>query len=1814
MDAALGGIRSAPLLGKKVYMHYEPGTRPNTSTERILCLLKAEIVQFFDREVDYVITNVPASRLLALSSPSPSSASSPSALKENVDPGAQSTPPVHPSTSQIRQSIILSKLKDSNNEIQRVSNLVSKDTQLKAVTRGRAMLLAASKASNAGISKGFQAPTMSSAFEQSGCTTNNGEQRATTGCASSVSPSCRDLLRKAKQMGIKILTIEAVSKWIQQLPDDVQQLIQAVGHGPVVLSVQVGGRNSINLSVTADAGESPYLDLDEPPDVEDPDRDRICGVRHLATPCVKVLDLLAPTRPIYMERTNYLPSLWQSISPPAQPVPTPSSAAAPGLAPVSSSLTISTPSTPRPPPVDQPVDSSSAHASLGILVGTTSTATTATNVPTGTTSLRTNPASSRRLHRRRTLPCRVDAAADRRHPSTPGKRRKLHLPTRNKRDDGEPSGYCECCAVSYKNLYEHVYGKDHRQFAENPENFRHLDQLLSELPSLNDIFSSKRTRAPSPNLSPGNLYSVSPTAVSCSERESGGKRPSDFVAVAPADSSQTEQAVSVDASSHFPTCGLNLPPPPTPSISAGENLPQLFSDPEADADTPAAIAREVCLTLSPAKGELPQREESRKGSSHASPAPRTGLLANSPSVQVSGEDQVALSPPAAFACHADNTMGPDPSPQPSPFFQSHTSSKSPIPPPPAFADVAQLSPSAHSPVYAEEVAVDSHVDSLYETLDVSLAPLVTVASPDFPMEFQSDFQECRAEPVKVTFPTPAGLLCSTSPPTLHPALICRVEGWDAALSRISIASPSVVGKAEEEEGSAALPATAGVDFLDVKPPETSPVLQQTYRRCTGCKKLHIPTQLPLEVQMKISLLFSAQATCDGLGCAPVPVVVGPEEVAEDVEMPVCCHMEVDQPSRGSPIHVDGPAALCSTQLPGPDRREPEVDGSSNAMGDAMKRESPPAPRLNHRPRFSSPCPSDAPVEGLHAGNEMPPTNLTQQKIIEEANPLSAQNTEDIPCAPNSTLVPSVAEKETRQAEALPALSAEENTDAGITESGPLTVAGQEQCSVKSLAQDEPSFLGLNHDPSPIFSASPTGPMHSSKSSPISEEATSPMRLDIPISLSASDSSTVCMVISRESSPADTYPFQRTPSTLSDMSGQLQAVEVSRSTTPLSARPVYTPSESAFSPSLDGGEPPLPVSADSPTSPHPRLRRDTRGVASRRSTFSSQPGISHPVSPRLVQTPVKQWSGLTTDLGRYQSPRRAAAVARQSITLSVQALYSPSRLQHLPDHECTGDASGTATPLPVEDAAELSDWSVDSTSCDSTSLPKLVLRRQRAANNSQPPLKETFPPSSSSSVAYIQRGSSRRGLQSEPGEIEAIRHEKASRLSTKKKQSLPAFEVDNASLEITLRPTDVDASPLSPLRGSQHKSSEMPAESGPRPMPFERTSSKEKKKKREKKRREVASDLCAAVDWSHSSDVPMLARPKDQVVPVMPGSATLHQRTDCHGSSTPLTSQPSTPRQRKRCYTGEELNRCCDMAHRATKEPERQPKKSSLQSHAHKRIRTTVKEEEEEEDVEGVAGKVNGSLLGPMRPEKNMHQGLPKSKIEPTRAAKQKHRTPKEFPPAEQQRDAVDICAGMEEEEEVSHASSKVTMKSRSKRPHEGVEAVKCRGGVADQCKENSASPSVIEELTPKRPRRSPTRKERDSATQDVYTHAHATVHTQTASPLGKKHKRHKHRRKSRGEKVVAELVEPKRVKEQESYLTVDEIASFLQRSRDENSMSSVHGQDGTGCSKKRRGGRDECFEEDSVRTNVAVVNAPLRFRSKDIYDPLPSSRDSSPLL
>lgn len=66
--------------------------------------------------------------------------------------------------------------------------------------------------------------------------------------------------------------------------------------------------------------------------------------------------------------------------------------------------------------------------------------------------------------------------------------------------------------------HQHVYGKTHSQFAENPENFRHLDQLISELPSVAAVLASTRAKKAaaatssdakpfsSPDINVGNLF------------------------------------------------------------------------------------------------------------------------------------------------------------------------------------------------------------------------------------------------------------------------------------------------------------------------------------------------------------------------------------------------------------------------------------------------------------------------------------------------------------------------------------------------------------------------------------------------------------------------------------------------------------------------------------------------------------------------------------------------------------------------------------------------------------------------------------------------------------------------------------------------------------------------------------------------------------------------------------------------------------------------------------------------------------------------------------------------------------------------------------------------------------------------------------------------------------------------------------------------------------------------------------------------------------------------------------------------------------
>ncbi len=85
-----------------------------------------EIVQFFDRRIDYVVTNVPASKLNALTVP-----------KENVDPSGSPAQPSKPVPS-------TSKRNDDLKQTRQI-NLSGNRAPSKGVTRGQAMLLAASR-------------------------------------------------------------------------------------------------------------------------------------------------------------------------------------------------------------------------------------------------------------------------------------------------------------------------------------------------------------------------------------------------------------------------------------------------------------------------------------------------------------------------------------------------------------------------------------------------------------------------------------------------------------------------------------------------------------------------------------------------------------------------------------------------------------------------------------------------------------------------------------------------------------------------------------------------------------------------------------------------------------------------------------------------------------------------------------------------------------------------------------------------------------------------------------------------------------------------------------------------------------------------------------------------------------------------------------------------------------------------------------------------------------------------------------------------------------------------------------------------------------------------------------------------------------------------------------------------------------------------------------------------------------------------------------------------------------------------------------
>ncbi|KAH8848996.1 Zinc finger DBF type [Schistosoma japonicum] len=219
--------RLTPLFGKKLFMHCESGTPRDKQMEHVLKKLKGEIVEFFSRDVDYVITNRTSSRLTP-----------PIVDESHGTPFKQSTP----------LSNQLSSVSQAPNNL-KVPVLTGSKPTNSPVTRGRAMLLAARKIATEDSNNTPSSPTASTILNQifrlfltlfeiqvqtsndSSITSTQSSQLSSMsgilGCSQRMNLN-NDLLFKARQLGIKILTTDTVTKWIKNLPSDVQSYIQSV--------------------------------------------------------------------------------------------------------------------------------------------------------------------------------------------------------------------------------------------------------------------------------------------------------------------------------------------------------------------------------------------------------------------------------------------------------------------------------------------------------------------------------------------------------------------------------------------------------------------------------------------------------------------------------------------------------------------------------------------------------------------------------------------------------------------------------------------------------------------------------------------------------------------------------------------------------------------------------------------------------------------------------------------------------------------------------------------------------------------------------------------------------------------------------------------------------------------------------------------------------------------------------------------------------------------------------------------------------------------------------------------------------------------------------------------------------------------------------------------------------------------------------------------------------------------------------------------------------------------------------------------------
>ncbi|VDD82021.1 unnamed protein product [Mesocestoides corti] len=875
MEITASGSRNAPLFGKKIYMHYETGTRPHKDLEKVLQLLKAEIVQFFDRKVDYVITNVPSSRI-----PPSSGASTPQSeksLKENVDPALGSSSeksqksPYTPATPRL---------------------LTDAGYKPRGVTRGRAMLLAAAKTPKLSIASPSPIQSIS------------------------VSQVVANIIAKPQHFHFAFLVERSVKKWIRKLPEDIKEQLET--------------------------GESPFLDFEANPEPDDPERDRICCVRHLTAPCIKIVDLNGRTRPYYMEETNYLGPLWQAIlNPPPQ------------LNRVRDSLSVC-----DAPALGPPQGAAAAAATPEGC--TTPQASVGHNPSTNQiTSLRTTqatkagPGGGSRKHSQQ-VPIRRQSFG----PRTPGKRKRPQPQPKTIRDGiAEPSGYCECCAVSYNNLYEplrhskvdivnpaeesafvfpfesapsyctpsvelpascvhakrlgevglahtlyiaeclnlplclafqHIHGKDHTQFAENPENFRSLDQFFSELPSMEEVLAKARAKFADSTASAATAP-PDQSPVNIENQESA--RPPAGVPLPPTEAVMEPKSPQKKTSEGHPNEMMPdfhlIPPPPTPSVPQDYAIndtaaPQLFSDPENESDV----------------GNPNDAVPTGAKSTSLLPSPTTQFVPNLVSTVFSLEP---LSPPPGFA----DLPGSSPTEEAPNIV---------LPPPEAFADdcgfeVSEPGPCLRPPpplIPIGDVRRDDHNIPIESTAPSPLFRLepgdpdptnpALTRSPSFCLPLIGDARAAASPSQKASV--------ADGDPQSPPS--DRVKGWQQAIGCLSVKSPTVSPSKR-----------SGLK----KPPPTnlSPILPKMRRRCGNCHRVHLPDELPLHLQLQVgvwglaSFALHTPAKMDVPAYAPWPHCYASHLnlAASDVtKLPSCALPTADQRSlrRAKKRSYSGPAS------------------------------------------------------------------------------------------------------------------------------------------------------------------------------------------------------------------------------------------------------------------------------------------------------------------------------------------------------------------------------------------------------------------------------------------------------------------------------------------------------------------------------------------------------------------------------------------------------------------------------------------------------------------------------------------------------------------------------------------------------------------------------------------------------------------------------------------------------------------------------------------------------------------------------------------